>query len=90
MISVERSWDQKEGLVEPKSAAGRRRVPIAAVLRDYLVRHRLGRAETQLAFGRPAETPFSASTIAQRAQRAWGEHGLRPVTCTSAATRSRP
>jgi hypothetical protein len=37
VISVERSWDQKQGYVEPKSRAGRRRVPIAAVLRDFLV-----------------------------------------------------
>jgi hypothetical protein len=39
LISVERLWDQTEGSVEPKSAAGRRRVPIAAMLRDRLVRH---------------------------------------------------
>jgi len=55
VISVERSRDQKEGLVEPKSAAGCRRVPIAAVLRDYLVCHLFGRPEAQLRFGRRDE-----------------------------------
>jgi len=34
VIRVERSWDAKEGFVAPKSRAGRRTVPIAAVLRD--------------------------------------------------------
>jgi integrase len=81
LISVERSWDQKQGLVEPKSAAGRRRVPIAAVLRDYLVRHRLNNPNAHRVFGRRTDdTPFSPSTIAQRAERAWEGQGLRPVT----------
>ena len=40
VIRVERSWDVKEGVIDPKSTAGRRKVPIAAVLRDYLVDHR--------------------------------------------------
>lgn len=35
VLRVERSWDVKEGVIEPKSFAGRRKVPIAAVLRDY-------------------------------------------------------
>jgi integrase len=80
LIKVERSWDQKQGLVEPKSAAGRRRVPIAAVLRDYLVRHRLNHPHATRAFGRDDDTPFSPSTIAQRAERAWKEHRVDPVT----------
>jgi integrase len=42
VIRVERAWDVKEGVaVEPKSRSGRRRVPIAAALRDILVEHRL-------------------------------------------------
>ena len=51
VIRVERSWDVKEGVIEPKSTAGRRKVPIAAILRDYLVEHRLRGAEG-LVFGR--------------------------------------
>src|SRR5207245_3195565 len=41
VIHVECSWDAKEGFVAPKSRAGRRSVPIAAALRDYVVEHRL-------------------------------------------------
>jgi integrase len=39
VIHVERGWDAKEGAIEPKSHTGRRRVPIAAGLRDQLVEH---------------------------------------------------
>jgi hypothetical protein len=34
-VQIERSWDVRENVIEPKSRAGRRRVPIPAVLRDY-------------------------------------------------------
>lgn len=61
-----RAWSQK-------SAAGRRRVPIAGVLRDYLVRHRLSHPKAERVFGRADDTPFSPSTIAQRTERAWSE-----------------
>jgi len=37
IIRVERAWDEKgRSFVEPKSAAGKRAVPIATVLRDHL------------------------------------------------------
>ena len=39
LICVERSWDPREGAVAPKSKAGRRKVPIAAALRDRLAEH---------------------------------------------------
>jgi len=50
--SVERSWDVHEGFVGPKTARGRRTVPIAAVLRGFLIEHKLrsGRSE-ELVFG---------------------------------------
>ncbi len=53
IIRVERSWDVKEGVIAPKSAVGRRNVPIAAVLRDHLLEHRMpsGRRDG-LVFGR--------------------------------------
>ena len=44
MIHVRRAWDGKEGEIEPKSEAGTRRVPIAAVLRRILVEHKLRQA----------------------------------------------
>ena len=37
LIRVNRSWDPKEGVIEPKSQAARRRVPIPAALRDFLI-----------------------------------------------------
>jgi hypothetical protein len=39
------------GEVEPKSRHGRRRVPIPAVLRDYLVERRLAAGEARHVFG---------------------------------------
>jgi integrase len=36
VIRVERGWDSEEGEIAPKSRQGRRKVPIPAVLRDYL------------------------------------------------------
>jgi integrase len=72
-LRVERAWDPQAGLaIAPKSQAGRRSVPVAAVLRDYLDEHKLrsGRAEG-LAFGRSATTPFADSAVGQRARRSW-------------------
>lgn len=74
VIKVERSWDQKQGVIQPKSAAGERRVPIAAVLRDYLDAHRMSKPKG-LVFARGDGTPFSPATISQRAERAWSNAG---------------
>jgi len=74
VIRVERSWDMQAGPVEPKSRAGRRTVPIAAVLREQLIAHRLrlGRSDG-LVFGRTAERPFEPGSVAARARKAWAE-----------------
>jgi integrase len=61
LISVERSWDQKHGPVEPKSAAGFRRTPIAAVLRDYLVQHRLRKTTTNMRLSSVAATALRSA-----------------------------
>lgn len=70
-IHVRHSWDEQAGEVEPKSAAGKRTVPIAAVLRDYLDEHRLRTRGDGLVFGLDAERPFAASGVHRRAERAW-------------------
>lgn len=72
VIRVERSWDAKEGPVEPKSRAGRREVPIVAALRALLLRHAMasGRREG-LVFGRTADRPFNPTSIYNRAETAW-------------------
>lgn len=73
LITVERGWDQYEGEIDPKSEAGRRRVPLLAVLRDYLDEHllRTGRTGDDLVFGRSPSAAFYASTVDNRAKRAW-------------------
>ncbi len=69
IIRVDRSYDLRAAeMVEPKSAAGRRTVPVAAVLRDHLLHHRLrGDRIAGLVFGRTASVPFQPSTLAERA-----------------------
>lgn len=69
-ITVERSWDQYEGPIAPKSKAGIRTVPILAVLRDHLDAHALGTG-SDLAFGRKSDEPFAPKTVANPAKRAW-------------------
>jgi integrase len=82
VIRVERSYDPKAyEFTEPKSRAGRRSVPVAAVLRDFLIEHklRMGRSEG-LFFGRSAETPFDDSSLAARAATAWRNAKLEGIT----------
>lgn len=73
VIHVEYGWDEKEGQIELKSRAGRRAVPIAAVLREFIVGHRrrVPRAGEDLAFGRSAKTAFDAKALQERADKAW-------------------
>jgi integrase len=73
---------------DPKSFAGKRRVPIPPVLREHLVAHKM-RASTQpLVFSRftlagrrrGVDGPFSDSGVSQRARKCWEEAGLQPIT----------
>jgi integrase len=90
-LSVQRSWDAKEGMVEPKSRAGRRRIPIAAVLRDHLVEHRMREGRPAgLVFGRTEARPFCPSTVYVRARKAWKLARLAPITRRPGWRRSRP
>ena len=83
-----------EGPVEPKSRAGRRKVPIAAVLRDHLVEHRLDwrsaarRPRLRPRARRDAVRPAARVSDARRPGVAGGRASSRS-RCTSAATRSR-
>jgi integrase len=72
VIRVRRSWDAREGEVEPKSRAGKRTVPIADVLRPRLVAHRLrsGRADG-LVFGPDGQRPFPYESLIGRTRKAW-------------------
>jgi integrase len=81
LIAVSRSWDVKMGVIEPKSHAGQRAVPIASVLRELLITHRLrsGRSEG-LVFGRAIDRPFEPVTLSQRAGRSWQKTSLDAIT----------
>ena len=82
MIRVERSWDPVKGPVDVKTGAGRRAVPMAFVVRRELMAHkaRTGRDGPDLVFGRTATEAFFASTIRARANKAWKQAGLEPIT----------
>jgi integrase len=91
VLRVRRSWDPREGPVEPKSRAGRRDVPIAAALRVQLAAHLLcSPRRSGLVFGKTETAPFDPRQLAIRAERAWtaaelttiGLHELRH-TCAS-------
>jgi integrase len=73
VIRVERSWDVKEGPIEPKSRKGVRRVPISGLLRDHLTAHkaRTDREGGDFVFGFRANRPFTPSYIRKRAAKAW-------------------
>jgi integrase len=82
LIRVERSWDQEEGAIDPKSESSRRTVPLLALLRDFLDEHKLRtqRGGDGLVFGRTAADPFAPMTIGKRATKAWEAAELEPIT----------
>ncbi|HYQ77696.1 MAG TPA: tyrosine-type recombinase/integrase [Solirubrobacterales bacterium] len=67
-IHVQRSWDQEEGPIPPKSKAGTRTVPLLAVLRPHLEGAPSG---DDLVFGRSRDQPFDPKTVGDRARRSW-------------------
>ena len=82
VIRVERSWDTKVGPIEPKSRAGRRRVPLGRKLRLLLIEHRLQggpAAEGDLVFGSGERRPLAPRQLADRAKAAWKEANLEPI-----------
>jgi integrase len=89
VIRIERAWDVREGAIEPKSRAGRRTVPLAAVLRDQLVEHKQRRGSDELVFGRPDGKAFDGSTVDARAKAAWREADSSRSRCTRRGTPSR-
>jgi integrase len=81
LIHVERGWDDLEGPIELKSKAGRRRVPIAGILRDELIAHKLRSDRSAgLVFGRDGETPFDPGKLTGRADEEWTDAGLTRIT----------
>jgi integrase len=83
LIHVERSWDRSAGYIEPKSRAGKRRVPITNTLRHHLQSHRLqqGTGGYGLVFpNQRGDKPFNPSTTNQRAKNAWAAAGHTPLS----------
>ena len=79
-IHVRRSWDPREGAVEPKSRAGTRSVPIVAALRAPLAAHLLRPPRRSgLVFGKTETAPFDPRLVARRAERAWTAAGVTPI-----------
>lgn len=80
LLRVRASWDQQAGRVEPKSASGKRDVPIIGRLRDLLTEHRMSTGrDAGLVFGRSASLPLCSSTVNNRAVRAWKTANLAPI-----------
>mgnify|MGYP001226974761 CR=1 FL=1 len=82
-LAVERNWDPKaKRYVAVKSRAGRRRIPVAAFLRDFLVEHKLRTGRSAgLVFGRDGERPFDHSSLRTRAATAWRNAEIPPLAC---------
>ena len=57
-------------------------MPIAAILRDHLLEHRLGveREDEELFFGRTAVEPFHPEALQHRADRSWKAADLERIT----------
>jgi len=83
LIRVERSWDRQAGFIEPKSRAGKRRVPLTQTLRSHLLQHRLqqGTGGAGPVFPNShCRRPFTPSITNQRAKDAWAAAGLVSIT----------
>jgi integrase len=83
VIDVRRGWDDVAGEIDPKSAKGARRVPVAPILRQYLLEHRArsGRRKSALFFGRTATEAFTPTHIRKRARDAWTATAVGEFFC---------
>ena len=80
-IHVSRSWDVSEGHdVGPKSAVGRRTVPIASRLKALLAAHRLAGRTDGLVFGENGTRAMSPAGSTARADAAWKAAGIERIT----------
>jgi integrase len=76
VIRVEAGWDRVDREeIEPKTEDGRRKVPVAGILRDLLLEHRMNGTGEGYVFGRTPGEPFAPSTVRARARKAWKAAG---------------
>jgi integrase len=83
VIRVEFGWEYREGQIPLKSDAGRRKVPISAVLRDFLDARiaTCGYSGSDRLFGLATGVrTFDPSKLTKRADRAWRDAGLERIT----------
>jgi integrase len=76
VLHVRRGWDMVEGEVAPKSRQGRRKVPIAGILRDHLDERLLHADGDAHVFG----SPRWVSRANDRARERWEKRGLPVLT----------
>jgi integrase len=81
VIRVERGFDDIEGVIEPKSRAARRTVPLTRTLRRVLAAHKLatGGRPDGLVFAAADGRAFQPSTVRRRALAAWKRAKLEPI-----------
>jgi integrase len=81
VIHVSRARDVHEGEIEPKSGAGVRRVPIAAVLRRYLAEQKLrnGGSPGYRVLADQNNDLRDSTTLTTKAHRRWKKAGLNPI-----------
>lgn len=79
VIRVERAWDRKDGLIEPKSRAGKRAVPIVAALRSHLAARKLRRGTEAGFFFGSRNRPFDRDALVARANKNWKQAGLQSI-----------
>jgi len=79
VIRVRQSWDKKAGLIEPKSRAGVRKVPIVSALRGPIAAHRLARGTSEGFFFGENGRPLNRAMLLKRSLRAWKAAGLEPI-----------
>jgi integrase len=83
VIRVEFGWEYRDGQIPLKSNAGRRKVPIPAVLRQFLSTRfaESGYSGADRLFGFVSATnPFDPGRLTKRADRAWATVGLERIT----------
>lgn len=81
IIRVEANWDRVVGLIEPKTDAGRRKVPVpralACELRSYKVQQ--GNWGEGFVFSVAGDRPFDPTNAKRAAMRLWSRAGLKPL-----------
>jgi integrase len=76
VIHVRRGWDPVEGEVAPKSRQGRRAVPVPALLRDFLVEHRMSTGGDARVFAADRRV----RSRCEAASKLWRDRGLTALT----------